>query len=717
MTYQLAIRYSLLLLAVTFLSACEKAPELEVQDPGFSFKDDNSTLRATDGVIRIDFAGAVNDEALLIELNEQSIESVGTTTPYRYSVNVDQVRRSLNNGLNTILVEDTITGMSEVFTFFLDVVEPRLVIDGVSFDNVNLPLAGQGVSIRGRISDLSDVKALEVTCVHPNGAQSKASALISGDSPMQRFELNIPCDYPDRKDPIFESDSDADYDSNVHWITTNPDYSFVVTDIEDNQYAINLAVPESRYISAVDVQINESLFNNLEPYLSAASAYAISQSKSIDLFKIACLEGTDGTNCDAQASRPNVGDVVVISPDYPDLATNTFIPNTMPSDIYSYASDLDIHGFQPRGGSPLCPVEVLEGKPGIQIFCALYIRQVNIDTPKFDFQFLKSNGQPRLDGLAKFGDLNVDIELVTISNLNYETYTSGDVTVYANGGIQINGGSINNFGTKTASHVEFRNSSGEIVRFERKFTATYEGSLSGRIGFDDSTLKIGMEILAGQASQSRNSASDKPGELFRFNRIKPIEIEQPFNYGHPLILNPRCSSGTCTINRTAIDALAWIYGLKLTGTGRDIGSLIMSTLVEGLDAQIGSVVDAGLDAVSTVVPSAIIFNDDPNTDGQATREEMEEFDADAPMRGVETDLFASKVEAGYLYNQEWLSVLPGLGEIVTYAARFNFDGNVRAKYDNSCFNPGDENESLTRPSEVVDGKASGGSHENYPAIN
>jgi hypothetical protein len=118
MTIQSIARYGLIIATVLCFTACKEAPEVEVQNSAFSFKDDKSILRTTDGIIRIDFAGKVNDEALIIELNETSIESEGSLTPSRYSVPVDDVKLMLNNGLNTLYIKDLVTDLTETFTFF-----------------------------------------------------------------------------------------------------------------------------------------------------------------------------------------------------------------------------------------------------------------------------------------------------------------------------------------------------------------------------------------------------------------------------------------------------------------------------------------------------------------------------------------------------------------------------------------------------------------------
>jgi hypothetical protein len=209
-------------------------------------------------------------------------------------VPVDDVKLMLNNGLNTLYIKDLVTDLTETFTFFLDVVDPRLIIDSVNVSDITLPFPSQNIAIEGRISDLSDVKALDVTCVNPNGTQSSASAVITGASPEQRFTLQFPCVYPDRKDPDYQPNSAGNpgdtYDSDIHWITTNPDYTFVITDIMDQQFTVNLVAPESRYLSASNVQINETLFDNLEPYLRAASGFVLNKAKGSQLLGVACLE-------------------------------------------------------------------------------------------------------------------------------------------------------------------------------------------------------------------------------------------------------------------------------------------------------------------------------------------------------------------------------------------------------------------------------------------
>ena len=731
MNVSLIIRYCLMLLALGFITACEKAPELETQSAGFSFKSDasNNVLTTTDGNLRVDFNGGINHTKLAIGLNQQDIKERGSVTPYRYLVPLDDIRSALNNGENTLVIEDTVTGVSETFTFFLDVVEPRLIVDKVFIANIDLPFPGQNISVEGRISDLTDVVSIDLTCVNPNNTIRQTSASITGSAPNQRFKFQVPCVYPDRADPNY-SPADAlnpqdTFDSDIHWLTTNADFSVVITESTGEQYALNLVVPESRFQSASEVQINESLFNNLEPYLKAASGYAISQAQFYDLFEVACLEGTDKTGrsqCDSEATAPSVGEEnVAFRPEQVfdptiDNGVGDFLAKTFPSDLFSYLPDENIHGFLPRG-SAICPAEVFKNKPGL--LCGLYIRKVEIDTPNFDFQFVKGNNVPRLDGLAKFNDLYVDLEIVTITNPVYpaSVFNNDGDEILGNGNVIFSDIGFQTPQRLTASHAEFLNSAGEVVRrVARPFTATYEGSLTSRIGFDDSTLRVGMEILAGRASQSNPTleAEDQAGELFRFNRITPVELEQPFNYGQPMIGRTRCDNNTCTVNQTGVDAIALIYALRLSSDGRQLGDMVMDTLIEGLDQQVGSVVDVALNSLSTVVPKSAVSNVEP--DANASQEAWDAFDETQPMRGIEVDLFASDVSTGYFLNQKWLAGIPGLGDLVTYAARFTFDGNARAKFDNTCENPGDASEFLPRPSETIDGKISGGSHENYSSI-
>jgi hypothetical protein len=148
MTIQSMARCVAVMATVLCLSACKEAPKVEVESSGFSFKDDASILRTTDGIIRIDFAGKINEQALVIELNDNNIEQEGSLTPFRYSVGVDQVGAMLNNGLNSLYIEDVVSGLSENFTFFLDVVDPRLIIDSVRVSDIELPFPSQNIISR-----------------------------------------------------------------------------------------------------------------------------------------------------------------------------------------------------------------------------------------------------------------------------------------------------------------------------------------------------------------------------------------------------------------------------------------------------------------------------------------------------------------------------------------------------------------------------------------
>ena len=650
MNSQSIIRSCLVLMALIFVSACEKAPKLEKVSSGYTFTspEESNVLRNTEeGNLEVGFQGNIHHDNMTIELNAEDIFDDGVATPYQYIVGLADVTRALQNGENTLYVRDNVTLVSETFTFFVDIVDPRIIVDKVTVTDTSEPFPGQIFEIEGRISDLTPVQSLKVTCLHDNGSLSLKEAKLSGEAPEQRFLVDFPCFYPDRSDRAYSPgnpvDPNATYNSDVHWMTTRADFTFVATGATGEEFTINMTVPESRYKKATEIQINESLFNNIEPYLKLSSQYLINtaQGTSYVTDYLSCIEGP----CSLNNTRPVKGEVI------------NFTANNLPFDINAFDDTQPAQNLV-AAGSSICPTALFDVSAGQ--YCALYIRGIEIGTPGFDFKFVKGGDLARLDALATFNHLSIDVEVVAINSPSTLLLGAGS-------------------------------------------TANFDGSLNATIRFNKATLKVGMEILSGNAAQPN---IDEDGNLFEFKRVVPVRIDQPFNYNQPFLDNVTCN--VCTLQDKHIGYLTWLYDLKLMRVdGESIGSGLMDYIIlgwdglnsnfwksklsaewGGIDDQIAGVVDSALAAVSTIIPKQAVSNVDQSSP---------EFDSTSPKRGIEVDLFAREITS----VKPWYDLL-GIG---TFAARFSFDGSARAFYDNTCHNPGDSTETLT-----------GSSHVGFPAI-
>ncbi len=689
--------------AVLALSACEKAPEQETEASDFVFKSDfaGGTLETVSGSIVIEHNGVMNHLDTFVEINGEPInetveEYEYSQTPYRTIIPVSAVSHLLQNGENTLVIYDNITGLTREFNFFLDIVDPRIIIDKVELTDVPTNTQTlQSVRIEGIVSDLTPVTNIDVYCVDHFGAtKEKKGIQPTGDSPFQRFSIDLPCYYPDRADPGYEEGSvvnpDDRFDSDIHWITTKPDFTFVITDANDNIFTINTVVPESRYKNLSQVQFNESLFANLTSYMNVAGSYVISQAESFDFFRFACLEGESSSalgesgNC-APVAKRQPGDTVV----FRDTSTaDPTMRKNLPSDIrlYTQGTSLDVNGFvRMSEGSDLCPTKVggidfFEAKAGVEQYCALYIRDVVIDDPKFSFEFVEgqTDEAARLDGVAAFNNLYVDVEIAVFSN------------------------PVNAIGfpwTPNGTGVDFPAS------------ATFDGSFSTRLSLDDSKLRVGLEIYAGREAQP-NDSSDPDGQLFEFRRVSPVELKQPFDYGQPGVLGTKCD--VCAINQSGIDIISAFYAISpfLPGAGDGFGSGVMRSIILALDEQIGPVVDMAMDSVSTIIPKSAVTNVDQSIgvecqdrlpDPNVTTKEQPCIDYTKPRRGIELDVFAKSAQTEYQPGLKWLTMLPGdIGDVAAFAARLSFDGQVRAKYDNTCSEPGSVAELLDANSQHID---------------
>ena len=271
------------LAAALILSGCERAEDDKAPRGSFELVRPliNEQVISTDGkIIRVNYNDrrTLGDhESVIIKLNGVSLfeaaENIGTfayiPSASAWVWHLDGLTHRLNQGNNTIHVEDTITGQQDSLTFFFDNQAPKLIIDNVEvvgcagFAGVS-DLQGCDIVLYGSMQDASNVISLRFN----SGGVSV---------PLQRTDLN-------NQDCPADADSNLDTFSNRERAgcpaktfrvtlpypdtggrTTEPHFSYTIEDRHGHSRTERFAAWDANIRNNMALQFNNSLLFTIKP--------------------------------------------------------------------------------------------------------------------------------------------------------------------------------------------------------------------------------------------------------------------------------------------------------------------------------------------------------------------------------------------------------------------------------------------------------------------
>ena len=386
----------IVLLFLSFsLLGCDAAKKTESPNPSFELVSPKNNSLITfvkmDTNFRINFIGKIDSNQVRISINGSDVTSLLTITTTRAVGEMTDIEKFFQSGKNSIQVISDDPSIRKDLTFFLDDISPRIQITSLSPET---PVPGESVVVSGRIVDITNIQKLTFS-----SAGVTQTASVNGQAPNQTFSVTLP--YPDR--------------SETSWVTTAADFTYTVVDGSSGQSVSgSLVARESRFNKSVELFVSYSMFDSFEVLLDLASIEAITTvnslvNRAIDPLSRSWPSGIPsspnipvGTTLDFSVNTlPGCASKLSQSTATPDCVTRT------PSRLSMTNVSGLLESIDSTDGTGYCTSKIFDASRVDT--CAIYITEVTVTPPTFDFKWRKNATIPELRVIGFFQKLSLKV--------------------------------------------------------------------------------------------------------------------------------------------------------------------------------------------------------------------------------------------------------------------------------------------------------------------